>query len=343
MAKSEEPNTPSRYEDEKKKTQKLYKEIVDIYVNEGISVRAIAEKVGVAKSAVARYICSWKKGVAVEDMRPNCRPPKITPADRSFLGQCVASQAKPTSKSITNALAASKGVMVCTQTVRNHLYDFKYECHIPRKIPLLTTKQERARVEWCVQHKDFDWRNVWFSDETYIEINQSTLPVWHKKSEKPTVAKPKFAVKIMCWGAISARFMTKLAIVEGSMTAQRYIDTLQGYLLTGCRGFNVRKAMFQQDNASCHTAKLTKSFFGTNHLDVLPWPANSPDLNPIENIWAILKQNVERRLVRNKAELVDAVEDEWSKISREMVRKTIDSMPTRIAQVLERGGKKCDY
>jgi transposase len=343
MPKSKEKNASNQYEEEKKRTQTLYKEIVDIHVNEGISVRAIAAKVNVGKSSVSRYIRSWKNGVAVEDMKPYCRPPKINPVHRSFLGQCVASQAKPTSKSLANALSTSKGISVSPQTVRTHLKALDYKSSRPRKIPLMTTKQERARVGWCVQHTDFNWSNVWFSDETYIEINQSTLPVWHKKSEKPTVAKPKFAVKIMCWGAISTRFKTKLAIVQGTMTAQRYVDTLQGYLFTGCRGFEARKAVFQQDNASSHTAKLTKLFFESQHLTVLPWPANSPDLNPIENIWAILKQNVERRVVRNKDELVKVVEDEWSKIDQDLIRKTIDSMPKRMTQVIERGGKKCDY
>jgi hypothetical protein len=236
-----------------------------------------------------------------------------------------------------------KGVSASPQTVRNHLKKLDYKSSIPRKIPLLTTNHESARVEWCTRHKVFDWSNVCFSDETYIEINQSTLPVWHKKSKKPTVAKPKFSVKIMCWGAISTCFMTKLAIVQGTMTAQRYVDTLQGYLFTGCRGFDTQKAVFQQDNATSHTAKLTKSFFALKNLTVLPWSANSPDLNPIENIWAILKQNVERRVVRNKEELVKVVEEEWSKINQDLICKTIDSMPKRIAQVLERGGKKCDY
>jgi hypothetical protein len=137
--------------------------------------------------------------------------------------------------------------------------------------------------------------------------------------------------------------MTKLAIIQGTMTAQLYVDTFQGCLFTGCRGFRTRKAVFQQDNASSHTAKLTKLFFASKQLTVLPWPANSPDLNPIENIWAILKQNVERRVVRNKTELVKVVEEEWSQINQDLIRKTIDSMPKRIAQVLERGGKKCDY
>jgi transposase len=117
----------------------------------------------------------------------------------------------------------------------------------------------------------------------------------------------------------------------------------RGNLLTGCRGFDAQKAVFQQDNASCHTAKLTKAFFHSKDLTVLPWPANSPDLNPIENIWAILKQNVERRIVRNKEELVNVAEEEWSNIDQDLIRKTIHSMPKRISQVLERGGKKCDY
>jgi transposase len=79
MPKSKEKKTSSQYEEEKKRTQKLYKEIVDIHVNEQMSVRNIAAKVNIGKSTVSRYIRSWKSGVAIEDMKPYCRPPKINP------------------------------------------------------------------------------------------------------------------------------------------------------------------------------------------------------------------------------------------------------------------------
>ena len=101
--------------------------------------------------------------------------------------------------------------------------------------------------------------------------------------------------------------------------------------------------VFQQDNASSHTAKHMLAFFSEVGLTVLPWPANSPYLNPIENIWSVLKQRVEKHAVKTKDDLIRVVKEEWSGLEMNLIRKTIYSMKNRIEQVISREGIKCDY
>lgn len=84
-------------------------------------------------------------------------------------------------------------------------------------------------------------------------------------------------------------------------------------------------------------------FFDENQIELLPWPAASPDLNPIENLWAILKTNVAKRFPKTKAELEEFAVEEWRKIPQETIKNAILSMPTRIKQVIDRRGNKCDY
>ena len=91
------------------------------------------------------------------------------------------------------------------------------------------------------------------------------------------------------------------------------------------------------------TSKATRAFFSSIGLTVLPWPANSSDLNPIENIWSVLKQNVEKRAAKTKDELVRVVLEEWDRIDMGIIAKTIETMKKRIGQVIERDGGKCDY
>jgi len=337
------PLTRRAYETQKRNTEELYRQIVELHNNENLSCRAIAERLQVGKSTVSRHLVSYRNSVPVEEIRPYCRPPKISPQLRSTIGQLVSRQDVPTSGSLATGILNASGTSVTPRTVRRHLVSMNYKNSVPKTVPKLTPVQQQNRVDWCMQHRHFCWDNVWFSDETYIEVNHTVTPVWHKSGERPTVAKPKFRAKIMCWGAVSMRIKSKIAVIEGTMTAQRYVDVLQGYLLDGKSKSTLKKMVFQQDGASCHTAKLTQEFLSSKGLTVLPWPANSPDLNPIENMWAILKQNVEKRAVTTKPQLINVVEEEWEHLDIELVRKTIESMKKRIEQVLEKRGGKCDY
>lgn len=101
--------------------------------------------------------------------------------------------------------------------------------------------------------------------------------------------------------------------------------------------------IFAQDNAPCHKSKVSMDFFNENRVELLPWPAGSPDLNPIENLWGILKTNVAKRFPKTKAQLEEFARDEWHKIPQETIKNTILSMPSRITQVIDRNGAKCDY
>ena len=339
----ERQQTKLTYKESKKDAGEKYEQIIELHIHEKASVRTIASKLNTTKSTVSRHIATWKACTTVEEKKPQGRPPKITPRERTFLGQCVAAQEQPTSKSLVSALLTSRNVEVTPQTVRNHLKTLGYKNSLPKKIPLITHVQQQNRLQWCIKHQQYNWKTVWFSDETYFEINRSTTLVWHKKGEKPNIPKSKFVVKIMCWGAISMHFKPNLAIVDTTMNAERYIETLQGYLLHQNSHFDKRKHVFQQDNATCHTATAVKNIFSAKKRTVLAWPANSPDLNPIENIWSILKQNVEKHKVTTKKQLIDAIQLEWGKLSIDLIRKTIESMPKRIKEVIENQGKKCSY
>jgi transposase len=127
------------------------------------------------------------------------------------------------------------------------------------------------------------------------------------------------------------------------MTSARYIQMLAEHFVPTARKVFGDNFIFAQDNAPCHKSKVAIEYFRENHIELLPWPAGSPDLNPIENLWGILKTNVAKRFPKTKLQLEQIAAEEWAKIPQEVVKKTIISLPNRITQVIDRNGAKCDY
>ena len=80
---------------------------------------------------------------------------------------------------------------------------------------------------------------------------------------------------------------------------------------------------------------MIPKWLGEQNIDILgPWPGNSPDLNPIENLWSILKRRVDK--LTNSDKLQALIKQEWADISQDVAQKLIDSMPGRIAEILKR-------
>ncbi len=101
--------------------------------------------------------------------------------------------------------------------------------------------------------------------------------------------------------------------------------------------------IFQQDLAPAHTAKGTKSWFNDHGVTVLDWPANSPDLNPIENLWGIVKRKMRDTRPNNADDLKATVKETWASIPPQQCHKLITSMPRRIEPVIKAKGAPTKY
>ncbi len=96
--------------------------------------------------------------------------------------------------------------------------------------------------------------------------------------------------------------------------------------------------IFQQDNAKPHSAHITKSWLRRKRVRVLDWPACSPDLSPIENVWRILKRKMRQRRPRTVAHLKTCLQEEWDKITPETLHHLVSSVPKRLLSVVKRNG-----
>ncbi len=106
---------------------------------------------------------------------------------------------------------------------------------------------------------------------------------------------------IMCWAGISTNGKTELVVIDGRLTAQRYIDeVLRPQVVPYAAAMpDVHDFIFMDDNATPHRARITDQFMEDEGIERLDWPAKSPDLNPIEHLWDQLKRSADKRVNEN--------------------------------------------
>ena len=148
----------------------------------------------------------------------------------------------------------------------------------------------------------------------------------------------------MVWGTFTAAGVGELIKVDASINAKEYIRILETGLLPSIQKQGISHSIvFQQDNAPSHTAKVTKKWLADNSIDVMFWPGQSPDLNPIENIWAIISRALTGRTFSNKEKLWEAVQFEWNSISSSQCSKLVESMVKRIDLLKKARGNAIPY
>ena len=161
---------------------------------------------------------------------------------------------------------------------------------------------------------------------------------WHdKRIKEVALADNTPSIIIMVWACITNIGKKKIVFVDGNINAQKYIKILEENLLEIMDDGDL---FFQQDNARPHTAKATKEWFIANEISVIDWPAYSPDLNIIENVWGILTERIYkgRDKFSNLGELKSQILSEWQKLSIDDISNLYKSLPKKLLNVIEKKG-----
>ena len=317
--------------------------VAESWENGNRSIRSISEDTGIPPTTVSRYLDKYKKGVPVEEIKEQGRPTKVESQTKACLTSLIAADPFITSKQLSAELEDRMSVQVTPRTVRRNLCALGYKNGLPRNVPALTSKAKARRVQFARENADTDWEVVFFSDETTIQLNANMTCAWYKTGSRPTNPTSRFNRKLMFWSAVSTWSKFELVEIEGTMTAAKYVDLMRDEFVPWVRRQKKGRWVFQQDNAPSHTARQSRAFFDDQNIEVLAWPPYSPDLNPIENLWGLLKRRVDARKPKSVDELRVIAKEEWAGISMEAVRNSIKSVPSRLMDVIELKGCATDY
>ena len=335
-------------------TSSAQKENILALAFNGHSVRSIASKTSVGKSTVSEIL---------QDIYPNCsmpsagRPSKLSSTDqRAIVTQITTGRA-------TNAVQAMNHIntiiphTVCSQTVRNVLKKHSFKAVVKKKKPLLNMRHRKRRLAFALKYKDWtveDWKRVIWSDETKINRfgSDGREYIWKQKEQGLIQREVQGTVKfgggnLMVWGCMGWNGVGHLAEVEGRMDADQYVSILEDHMLPSLEesGIPEDEVIFQQDNDPKHTSKKAKKWMEDHSITLLDWPAQSPDISPIEHQWVHLKRELAKypRAPTGVWELWQRVVEVWNAIPPEVCQNLIESMPRRLEAVIKAKGGHTKY
>ncbi|GFV69171.1 transposable element Tcb2 transposase [Trichonephila clavipes] len=208
-------------------------------------------------------------------------------------------------QNIVNELLSSCNVSVSAQTVRNVLHSAGLKARTPRKKPYISEVKRRLEFAMKYKNKPMDfWKKAIFSDESKFEIftPPSIRKIWRKNE---TALEPKNVLptlkygggNVMVWGCLAHNVTGNLAFIDNKMKAFAYIDVLRHNLLDSAKKLSMENTfIFQHDNDPKPTARVTKTWLLYHAPRRLEIPLQSPDLNPIENLWMHLDTEVRKKM-----------------------------------------------
>lgn len=233
--------------------------------------------------------------------------------------------------------------------LKNHL-----KCFRPARKPHLTKSQISSRLEFAKKYMNHDmrfWSRVVFTDEAYVllhptDCRERVRRPQHQRFKAPYMVgtMKNYRGGQMFWGSINYHGTGTLVSINGHITGETYLMILRGQIPLIKEKLKLTSFTLLDDNAPPHRAEIVKVYKEAEGIQGFEqWPPNSPDINPIEDIWRLLKDRIRKRMPKTLKEIEVVAADEWSKITIDEIRSLIESLPRRLEAIIRSRGCSTKY
>ena len=329
--------------------------IIDLHVA-GVSNKDIAAQKGLGVRTVQRWVKRFQdgEGAAVPAPRPKAgRPRKTSPRTLKVIHRQLKADPALTAREIkekNTRLLGSVSIRTIQQRIHDDLLLRSYKA---RKKPMLSQAQKKRRLVFAKKYAVWtleDWKRVLWTDEaTFCVTGSGAKRVYRPAGSDPhlpqyTSKTVKHPASLMVWGSFSYGGVGELVILPKNvmMNQYNYYELLNDVLSDSFEKSGA--SFFMHDGAPCHTARSVREWLSDCDIPYFnQWPGNSPDLNPLENLWALMKQKLQHHHTSSIPQLEAAIRQVWGELPLETLQKLALSVPKRLKDVVKRKGNTTKY
>ena len=330
----------------------------------GIKQKIVCEKFNLPKSTVSRWWKEFKEFGSLKQKKGSGRTKKHDiRTEKALVRNVLRSKSGAVSK-VAKYMRDTGSLLVSNPTAKRMMHNQKFVARKKTFKPFLTDKHMQKRKLYGhdkLLWTEDDWKKVLFTDETKVNLFGSDGMQWYWSKPEETLNKQltRRAIKptkkhgggsVHIWGCFGFKGVGFCCRYDGGMNAELYLQILGGEMLDSiphCIPVEHQDDWFlMHDNAPCHRARIVENWLEQNGIRTLDHPAQSPDLNPIENLWSICKQKLygRKKGYNSKEEAFDAFTDIFNnEIKETTCQKLVKSLVKIISAVWKSNGLSTKY
>jgi transposase len=284
-------------------------------------------------STVKRYLKKLKTRLPLTDNRRSGRPCAFRGKKIKSLMTTIRHHKTLSCKNLATKYNCNE------KTVRTTLKKRGFKKMKAKNVFVSSESHKNQREQWAQKHLNDKWAKTVFSDESFLQLQANTVKYWCRKGKKVYKLVPKNRKKLLFWGAFSSQGTFPLHFVEGRLDSDHYCEIIrENYIPHAKKGFRLL-----QDNDPKHASKKTTQWLHDHNVKIISIPSYSPDLNPIENLWSVIKRRVEKQSPTNLEQLKKCLLDEWTKVEKPLLKNLVNSMKKRCEAVIEAKGCRTKF